>query len=837
MKNSDAQSRYFMVGIFHLFGLWGIGIAQPLFSVLAQSPEFFVAHNLGPLQVSLLAVFVVIGAPLFLTCLVGLFAVALPKLRQTLQSSAIGVLLLVGALAFLNLAADFKAFLSIPIATSVALVGAYFYWKSSEFRGFFSVLAPAAFLFPVYFLFFSPISALVLGNLRSAAVVSQIDANIPVVLVVLDELSASSLKSKNNEIDATQFPNLASLAEQAHWFPNAISAHPSTTWAVPAILTGLEPSWVDVLPPSYFGHPENLFSWLGSSYRMNVSEPVTSLCPPEFCENAQNKKTVDAQLVLQDLYVIFAHMVVPPPYNNKLPRLDQNWKGFAEPDDFAGVFQKQGREQQESGRIKSFENFVAAIEPGTSTLDFVHILLPHSPYEFGNGFSHQGVKLGELVDGPSLIDDEYLVDYIQLLYLHQLSAVDALIGNLIARLKTVRKYEDALLIIAADHGVSFAPGGFRRELVVENAPDILNVPLLVKLPNQRSPVLNEQPVLNLDIVATIADVLGTKVPWRNEGRSIVADNYLPNENVILELRGTGSQLNVASISQKLNAEQPQHYSLTAPELNASTVSTEYDELLGTPIKDLNSVSSDLEIKSEDLAALNFVDLNSGFLPILVRGSLLRVPTKFEAQWIAIGLNGKIEAISPLYDQSDDSEKKFRVVLPPKQIKEGRNALDFFLIESSSAGENFIRINSNAIDGYGFELVTRMGRDVIRSGETEFEFEQARVQGYLDNIKRVRGSTMQQGDFVQVSGWAADMAATDAVDLVLLFSGDKLIYYGSTTGKRPDVAKALGDTAFENSGFNFSVPGFDWDSRGSIRGFAITRDGYFGELSQTPQFSR
>ena len=837
MKFFNTQTRYFMVGILHLFGLWGLVIAQPLFSVLAQSPEFFVAHNLGPFQVSLFAVFVVIGVPLFLACGVGLIATVFPKLRLTLQSGAISVLLLVGALVFLNLATGFKALLSIPSAMSVALVGGYFYRKSSEFRGFFGVLAPVAFLFPIYFLFFSPISTLVLVKLRAAPTVSQIDSNIPVVLVVLDELSASSLKSRDNRIDATRYPNLAAVAEQAHWFPNAISAHPSTTWAVPAILTGLEPSWGEVLPPTFFGHPENLFSWLGSSYQMNIFEPVTSLCPPEFCENAQIQKTVDAQLVLQDLYVIFAHMVVPPPYNNSLARLDQNWKGFAEPEDINRVFPKQGVEHQESGRIKGFENFVANIEPGSSTLDFGHVLLPHAPYEFGRGFSHQGGRLSELVDGPSLIDDEYLADYIQLLYLHQLGSVDALIGALVARLKTVGKYEDALLIIAADHGVSFAPGGFRRELVVENVPDILNVPLLVKLPNQRSPVLNEQPVLNLDIVATIADVLGPKVPWRNEGRSIFAENYMPNENVVLELRGTGSHLDVASISQKLNAEQPKRYSLTESELNASTVSTKYDKLLGMPVEDLNSVSSDFEIKSEDLADLNFVNLNSGFLPILVRGALLRVPRNFGAQWIAIGLNGKIEAVSPLYDKSDDSEKKFRFVLPPKQIKEGRNALDFFLIESSSAGEKFIRINSNVIDGHGFELVTRMGTDVIRSDETEFEYDQARVQGYLDNIKTVRGSAMQRSDFVQISGWAADLGATDAVDLVLLFSGDKLIYYGSTTGKRPDVTQALGNTAFENSGFNFSVPGFDWESRSSIRGFAITRDGYFGELSQTPQFSR
>jgi len=820
-----------MVGILHLSGLWGIVIAQPLFSVLGQSPEFFVAHNIGPLQILLFAVFVVIGVPIFLACGVGFIAAVFPKLRLTLQSGVICVLLLIGTLAFLNLATNFKAFLSIPFATSVAIAGAYVYWRSIEFRGFFSVLAPIAFLFPTYFLFFSPVSTLVLVNLRSVPDVSQIDARIPVVLVVLDELSASSLQSQSHKIDAARFPNLASVAEQAHWFPNAISAHPTTPKALPAILTGLDPSWGDLLPPSHVGHPENLFKWLGSSYQMNIFESVTSLCPPEFCEKAQNRKTLDAQLFLQDLYIIFAHLVVPPPYSDRLPRLDQNWKGFAQPDDFIKIFPKKAGQQQKSGRIKSFENFIAAVKPGTSTLDFVHVLLPHVPYEFGRGFSHQGGRQRELQDGGSLIDDNYLVAYSQLLYLHQLSSVDDLIGKLVARLKAVGKYEDALLIIAADHGVSYKPGGSRRELGVENAPDILNVPLLVKLPNQLSPVLNEQSVLNLDIVATIADVLDEKVPWENEGHSILADDYLPNENVVFELRASNSQLGVLTISQRISAELPKRYAATESDLNESTVSTKYDKLLGTPIEELHSVSSDVEVKSGDIAFLNFVNLNSGFLPILVRGELLRVPAEFKAQWIAIGLNGKIEAVAPLYNMSGDSAKEFRIVLPPRQIKEGRNALDFFLIENSSTGETFIRVNLNAADNQNFELFTRKGTDVIRSGETQFQFDQARVRGYLEIIRMGLGSNYKEGNYATISGWATHTAATDAIDLVLLFSGDKLIYYGSATDKRPDVAEVLGDSAFENSGFRFLVPGFDWESRGSIRGFAITRDGYFGSLNR------
>ena len=131
------------------------------------------------------------------------------------------------------------------------------------------------------------------------------------------------------------------------------------------------------------------------------------------------------------------------------------------------------------------------------------------------------------------------------------------------------------------------------------------------------------------------------------------------------------------------------------ELSASTVTTKYDKLLGASVSELHSVSSGLKVRSEDLALLNSVNLNSGFLPILVRGELIDVPPELKNNWIAIGLNGKIEAIAPLYDGSDDFRKKFRAVLPPRRIKEGKNALDFFLIEDSSGGETFRRANLNA----------------------------------------------------------------------------------------------------------------------------------------------
>ena len=56
---------------------------------------------------------------------------------------------------------------------------------------------------------------------------------------------------------------------------------------MPAILTGQLPKQGAL--PIFADHPQNLFTFLGGSYRLNVVEALTHLCPPKLCK----KKTRD----------------------------------------------------------------------------------------------------------------------------------------------------------------------------------------------------------------------------------------------------------------------------------------------------------------------------------------------------------------------------------------------------------------------------------------------------------------------------------------------------------------------------------------------------------------
>ena len=54
-----------------------------------------------------------------------------------------------------------------------------------------------------------------------------------------------------------------------------------------------------------------------------------------------------------------------------------------------------------------------------------------------------------------------------------------------AKLKAEGIWDKALVVLTADHGVSFIPGQHRRSVTAANFSDIASVPLFVKLPHEK----------------------------------------------------------------------------------------------------------------------------------------------------------------------------------------------------------------------------------------------------------------------------------------------------------------------------------------------------------------
>lgn len=120
-----------------------------------------------------------------------------------------------------------------------------------------------------------------------------------------------------------------------------------------------------------------------------------------------------------------------------------------------------------------------------NSLCITHWPLPHAPYIFDRDGSysgpHDGVK-GKYDAAPERQDE-------QLLYL------DKVIGQLVDRLKTAGKFDDALLILTADHGWS-------KDIEINR-----RVPLIIKVPHQNTAQRVERVACNNHISAIIASAL------------------------------------------------------------------------------------------------------------------------------------------------------------------------------------------------------------------------------------------------------------------------------------------------------------------------------------------
>jgi arylsulfatase A-like enzyme/Flp pilus assembly protein TadD len=101
------------------------------------------------------------------------------------------------------------------------------------------------------------------------------------------------------------------------------------------------------------------------------------------------------------------------------------------------------------------------------------------------------------------------------------AAADAAVGKLIAELRARKLYDDAVIIMAADHGESLGAHGEDTHGVFLY-DETIHVPLLVKLPqNQMAAKRVPGRVRLLDIAPTVLELAGAAVPPAMQGQSLL----------------------------------------------------------------------------------------------------------------------------------------------------------------------------------------------------------------------------------------------------------------------------------------------------------------------------
>jgi len=345
-------------------------------------------------------------------------------------------------------------------------------------------------------------------------------------------------------------------------------------------------------------------------------------------------------------------------------------------------------------RPQRFQTSVDAIQPGPRpTLDFIHVLLPHEPLEYlPSGQRYQAVAGSEL-DGPPSYDNAFLTDQAMQRHLLQVGFVDRLLGQLVAQLRRTGLWDRAMVVVVADHGISFrvkptpAPPfavgklGYRRDLTEENAHDIATVPLLVKYPGQRQGEIDATWARTTDVLPTIADALGIRLPFPVDGRSLRTPRPVPT--TLQFHRSDGSTITVDRATlERRKAESLAHQVA----LLGNTWSTAYrigphPELIGRATAALPTLPRErLSAAIADADQFAHVEPESSFSPSHIAGKLSGADP--DGHELAFALNGRIVSTGRSFAALGRHHLNFSTLLPPDGFRRGRNQIDVYEITPS-----------------------------------------------------------------------------------------------------------------------------------------------------------
>ena len=232
----------------HVAALWAIAVAQPLFDLLGNNPEFFVAHRAGAADVLAVTLALALLPPSLLTGLVWLAGLAGARARTMALGVVVGGLgcLLAMQLAFAPARRTGVSPIPIAMALGAAVAFAHHRLAARADASSGAVNCHARHPGAVPPETRDPAPGRRTGRLgephgdrhasRGASVAT------PVVVVILDEVPLVSLLDADRQIDRRLYPNFAALAGDGVWYRNATTVHDFTRWAVPSIVTGRYPS-------------------------------------------------------------------------------------------------------------------------------------------------------------------------------------------------------------------------------------------------------------------------------------------------------------------------------------------------------------------------------------------------------------------------------------------------------------------------------------------------------------------------------------------------------------------------------------------------------------------
>jgi len=475
------------------------------------------------------------------------------------------------------------------------------------------------------------------------ATANEHDGPPPIVVVVFDALATHMLLGPDGRIDAERYPSFAALAESSTWYPNTTIVHDSTIKSVPSVLDGRWP--YKGQPPDVVGHPNNAFVFFHPRWRIDAAEEATQLCPRRICRNRPPKRRV----------VELLHAGREGRYLRAVARI--------------------GREPQPA-------------------FNFIHTMLPHEPLRYfpSGRFYQPQVDPEPGLDGTESYDNEFLSQQAWQRHLLQLGFTDRLLGRLIARMKDAGIWDDAVLVVTADHGMSFTPKdspaprfqigrlGYRRDVTAANAAEVLNVPLFIKRPGQDDGEVDDTWARSIDIFPTVAELAGVPLRWRVHGRSLLRDRPRPRALRVVRNEGGSLQVTTAALERGRAAALARQRELFGTGRDSLFRIGPHPELIGREVATIPQLERGrVRVRLRAPGTTRTLNPASRYRPSNVIGWIEGGRTDGRA--LAVAVNGRIAATGWSFRDMGSTGLNVSVLLPEDAFRPGANDLRVYEVES------------------------------------------------------------------------------------------------------------------------------------------------------------
>jgi hypothetical protein len=670
--------------------MYCFAVVQPAFDLLGKRDSYVI--DIGASRGGLVAL-----ALILMLALPGLLALVLRganRLSVPLREGLLlGLVWLFAAMIGFPLLRHNSLLTGWPLVAASLVLAVGFAWAFAAWPGIrraVSLAGLGCLLFPALFFTTTKASRVVFSHLGQKTFNGK---PIPVVLVVFDEFCGLSLQTADRQVNEDRFPRFAELSRRTTWYRNATTVNAETACVVPAILTG---RYYD---PSGRFFPtrgdQNLFNLVmgEGGYEMIAFEPVSRLAFEGEAMAEWQKPPISAQLgslIPEVGKAILAHLT-PGEMRLKIPQHAPEWWGYPKtgPTDET-VRRGVVRWGWSCLRVRQFEHFLNCLpEEGHPALHFLHVVFPHVPWMYLDNGASYAVECGDMsllnfeTDGLAQDvwgNDPDFVQRQQQRYLLQVQLADRLIGRLIDRLEELKLWDDCLLIVTSDHGVSFRPGQNRRYYSGGNADEILSVPLFVKLPGQTVGGVSDRNVECIDLLPTIADVLEIPLWASVDGESLARETQRdPN--------------------RKQFAQDNRMTQFPTTMVSESTVVAEWEKVWGRTSADLFRIGPHPELLGRSVTELSvsptgargvlelhrnspepFV-LPDGPLPCYFEGTFRSDHPSAALPIIAVAVNGVIESVAQASPELS-VRGRWESLVPRRCLQNGPNEARFYVVGSN-----------------------------------------------------------------------------------------------------------------------------------------------------------